>query len=335
MGVVVSAAVVGGPVALERSLAEGSVEVVLEALGRFRLELGHDLLAGQVAGYHLRDRDGRELLDVGALLALALEWDPVDAGGLGVACAHEDVVGALGVWAPGCPCGQVAADDLLLPLDDLHLERVAPAGRRALGRHAEVDGREHPALVGDGELLYGLAPDADGAGHLLRLCSLARCGRDLRLLDVVDADDLAGYPARGPGLHVPDGVPDRLAAGLVDRVDLLHELLKVFDLHGDGAAGHQPHLLPGMKKPPGAAALDGVVAVSVLRFFDGRPPGVCPACGGCPTVVCIIQDNTGFRGLSLALYSFSCRLVPFTSSASRTAASSSSARPCILYVLFW
>lgn len=36
-------------------LAEGPVEVVLEALGSLLLEAGHDLLAGLVAGYHLGD----------------------------------------------------------------------------------------------------------------------------------------------------------------------------------------------------------------------------------------------------------------------------------------
>ena len=200
-----------------------------------------------------------------------------------VACPHEDPVRPLRVW-PALGAGVlVAADDLLAALEDLRLQGVAPASRRGLGCHAEVHRGQEPALVDEGELLDGLACDADAARHLLRLASAGR--RDLSLLDVVDCRDLLRYPAGSPGLHVLHSAADGLAAAGLDGLHVCDELPQVFDLDGYAAARHGCHLLQGKrKKPPGFLWLpDGFLAV-VVRLLGGCPSDGSPALSGCPAV---------------------------------------------------
>ena len=156
-----------------------------------------------------------------------------------------------------------------------------------LRRHAEVYGSQEPALVGDGELLDGLAGDLDAAGHLLRL-SAAR-GRDLRLLDVVDGRDLLSDPARGSGLDVLDGVADSLLAAVLDCLEVSDELLQVAELRRDAVLRHGRRLLPIRKKrPAGVGSPVGLLPSVVIRFSSGQPLGIVTALPGCPAVVCRI-----------------------------------------------
>ena len=168
---------------------------------------------------------------------------------------------SLGVRAARGAGVQVTADDLLLPLDHLHPQRVALARRCGLWCHAEVHRGEHPAGVGDGQLLDGLSRDVDAARHLLRLAAVLAGRGDLTLLDVVDRCDFLSDPARRSGLDVADGGLHGLAALLVDLRDSVHELLEVFDLHGDSCLCRYCHLL-NMQKETGG------------RWFARRPLAV-------------------------------------------------------------
>lgn len=267
--------------------AEGSLHVVLEALAGLGVEPEHDGLVGAVAGYHLRHRDGGQFLDVGAGLAHSLEWDPARAVALGVACPHENIVRSLRERAARGTGVQIAADYLLLSLEHRRLQRVALTAGRGLRRHAEVHRGQEPALVGDGELLDGLAGDLDAAGHLLRL-SAAR-GRDLRLLDVVDGRDLLSDPARGSGLDVLDGVADGLLAAVLDCLEVSDELLQVAELRRDAVLRHSRRLLPIRKKrPAGVGSPVGLLPSVVIRFSSGQPLGIVTALPVCPAVFCRI-----------------------------------------------
>ena len=244
----------------------------------------------------------------------------------------------LRVW-PALGAGVlVAADDLLAALEDLCLQGVAPASRRGLGCHAEVHRGQEPALVDEGELLDGLACDADAARHLLWLASTGR--RDLALLDVVDCRDLLRYPAGGPGLHVLHGAADGLAAAGLYGLHVCDELPQVFDLDGYAAARHGRHLLQGKrKKPPGFLWLtDGFLAVVVRLLVwcpSDSPPRRCP---GVRRSFDMVQCSTGRYCRSMDFTALYCLLLPFTAGASvsfRISAIRSRARPWALYVLFW
>ena len=232
-------------------------------------------------------RDGGQLLDVGAGLAHSLEWDPARAVALGVACPHENIVRSLRERAARGSCVQIAANYLLLPLEHLRLQRVALATGRGLRCHAEVHGSQEPSLVGDGELLDGLAGDLDAAGHLLRLA--AARWRDLRLLDVVDGRDLLSDPARSSGLDVLDGVADGLLAAVLDCLEVSDELVQVAELRRDAVLRHGRRLLPIRKKrPAGVGSPVGLLPSVVIRFSSGQPLGIVTALPVCPAVFCRI-----------------------------------------------
>ena len=182
---------------------------------------------------------------------------------------------------------QIAADYLLLSLEHRRLQRVALTAGRGLRCHAEVHRGQEPALVGDGELLDGLAGDLDAACHLLRL-SAAR-GRDLRLLDVVDGRDLLSDPARGSGLDVLDGVADGLLAAVLDCLEVSDELLQVAELRRDAVLRHGRRLLPIRKKrPAGVCSPVGLLPSVVIWFSSGQPLGIVTALPVCPAVFCRI-----------------------------------------------
>ena len=174
---------------------------------------------------------------------------------------------SLGVRAARGAGVQIAADDLLLPLDHLHPQRVALAGRGGLGRHAEVHGGEQSAGVGDCQFLDGLARDADAARHLLRLSAVLAGRGDLALLDVVDRCDFLSDPARRSCLNVADGGLHSFAALLVDLCDGVHELLEVFDLHGDGCLCRCCHLLNMQKETGGRLFARRPLAVGFCLVF--------------------------------------------------------------------
>ena len=208
------------------------------------------------------------------ILAYTAIAGTVGAGGLGDIAARGTGV-------------QIAADYLLLSFEHRCLQRVALTAGRGLRCHAEVHRGQEPALVGDGELLDGLAGDLDAAGYLLRL-SAAR-GRDLRLLDVVDGRDLLSDPARGSGLDILDGVADGLLAAVLDCLEVSDELLQVAELRRDAVLRHGRRLLPIRKKrPAGVGSPVGLLPSVVIWFSSGQPLGIVTALPVCPAVFCRI-----------------------------------------------
>ena len=240
----------------------------------------------------------------------------------------------LRVW-PALGAGVlVAADDLLAALEDLRLQGVAPASRRVLGCHAEVHRGQEPALVDEGELLDGLACDADAARHLLWLASTGR--RDLALLDVVYCRDLLRYPAGGPGLHVLHGAADSLAAAGLDGLHVCDELPQVFDLDGYAAARHGCHLLQGKRKKAAgllvvARRLSRCRCSVVGRVSFGRLPGVVRVSGGLSTWYSVAQGATAVQWILLPFTAFYFPLLPgpLSPSGSRPSAAGRGRGPCM------